>query len=182
MCRGVYFLGRGVYFLGRCVYCVIFIIIVIIIIIVIVFFICSDIRSDAYSVDRPGQGHSIERCSRARLFKVRARREQIPFTIVTASTLYTLQGTTAEPGLVYYFQTPRRLSKVMKWIACYMALSRVRSLSSLRSIGLTKEIQELIDLGPPDGFLTRFLKVFEDKIANTQNTVDDVFAELGWND
>ena len=54
-----------------------------------------------------------ERCSRARLLKVRARREQIPLTIVTASTLYTLQGTTAEPGLVYYFQTPRRLSKVM---------------------------------------------------------------------
>ena len=123
-----------------------------------------------------------ERCSRARLLKVRARREQIPLTIVTASTLYTLQGTTAEPGLVYYFQTPRRLSKVMKWIACYMALSRVRSLSSLRSIGLTKEVRELIDLGPPDGFLTRFLKVFEDKIANTQKAVDDVFAELGWND
>ena len=58
-----------------------------------------------------------ERCSRARLLKVRARREQIPLTIATASTLYTLQGTTAEPGLVYYFKTPRRLSKVMKWIA-----------------------------------------------------------------
>ena len=43
-----------------------------------------------------------ERCSRARLLKVRARRKQIPLTIVTASTLYTLQGTTAEPGLVYY--------------------------------------------------------------------------------
>ena len=55
-----------------------------------------------------------ERCSRARLLKVRARREQVPLTIVTASTLYTLQGTTAEPGLIYFFNTPRRLSKVMK--------------------------------------------------------------------
>ena len=55
-------------------------------------------------------------------------------------------------------------------------------MSSLRSIGLTKKVRGLIDMGPPDGFLTRFLKVFEDKIANTQKAVDDVFAELGWND
>ena len=123
-----------------------------------------------------------ERCSRARLLKVRAKREQVPLTIVTASTLYTLQGTTAEPGLIYYFNTPRRLSKVMKWIACYMALSRVRSLSGLRPIGLTSDIRELIDLGPPDGFLTRFLKVFGGKIASTQKDVEDVLAELGWND
>ena len=106
----------------------------------------------------------------------------MPLTIVTASTLYTLQGTAAEPGLVYYFNTPRRLSKMMKWTACYMALSRVRSLSALRSIGLTSDVRELIDLGPPDGFLTRFLKVFEDKIASTQKDVEDVLAELGWHD
>ena len=106
-----------------------------------------------------------ERCSRARLLKVRVRREQVPLTIATASTLYTLQGTTAEPGLIYYFNTPRRVSKVMKWIACYMALSRVRSLSTLRSVGLTSDVRDLLDLGPPDGFLTRFLKVFGDKIS-----------------
>ena len=91
-------------------------------------------------------------CSRARVVKVRARREQVPLTILTASTLYTLQGTTAEPGLIYYFRTPRRLSLVMKWIACYMALSRVRSLSELRSIGLTSSIRELIDLGADSNF------------------------------
>ena len=49
-----------------------------------------------------------------------------------------------------------------------MALSRVRSLSTLRSVGLTSDIRELIDLGPPDGFLTRFLKVFGEKILSTQ--------------
>ena len=57
-----------------------------------------------------------ERCSRSRLLKVRVKRQQVPLTIATASTLYTLQGTTTEPGLIYYFNTPRRLSKVMKWI------------------------------------------------------------------
>ena len=120
--------------------------------------------------------------SRARVLKVRARREQVPLTIATASTLYTLQGTTAEPGLIYYFRTPRRLTMVMKWIACYMALSRVRSLSELRSIGLTPSIQELIDLGPPEGFLTRFHQIFKDKIAYTHTHIEDALLELGWND
>ena len=122
------------------------------------------------------------RCSRARVLKVRARREQVPLSILTASTLYTLQGTTAEPGLIYYFRSPQRLSHVMKWIACYMALSRVRSLREIRCIGLTPAIRELIDSGPPEGFLTRFLKVFEEKAARTQKDIEDVLVELGWND
>ena len=63
-----------------------------------------------------------------------------------------------------------------------MTLSRVRSLSTLRSVGLTSDVRELIDLGPPDGFHTRFLKVFGDKISSTQKEVEDVLAELGWND
>ena len=63
-----------------------------------------------------------------------------------------------------------------------MALSRVRSLSELRSIGLTSKIRELIDLGPPVGFLTRFLKIFEEKIARTHKDVADVLLELGWKD
>ena len=122
------------------------------------------------------------RCSRARVLKVRARREQVPLTIVAASTLYTLQGTTAEPGLIYYFRTPRRLTMVTKSIACYMALSRARCLSDLRSIGLTPSVRELIDLGPPEGFPTRFHSIFEDKIAHTHTRVEEALLELGWND
>ena len=118
-------------------------------------------------------------CCRARIVKVRARREQVPLTIVAASTLYTLQGTTAEPGLIYYFRTPRRLDTVIKWIACYMALSRVRCLSELRSIGLTSSVRELIDLGPPEGFLARFLHLFEDKFSQTHETVEDVLRASG---
>ena len=123
-----------------------------------------------------------DRCHSARLLKVKARRQQVPLTIVTASTLYTLQGTTADPGLIYYFRTPRRLSKVMRWISCYIALSRVRSLSNLRSVGLTPVIRALIDQGPPHVHLSRFLKVFGDKIAVTNQAVEEAFAELGWND
>ena len=114
--------------------------------------------------------------------EVRARREQLPLTITAASTLYTLQGGTAEPDLIYYFRTPRRLSNVMKWICCYMALSRVRTLQELRSIGLTPAIRELIDLGPPEGFLTRCLKIFDDKALRAQKEIEEALAELGWLD
>ena len=107
--------------------------------------------------------------------------QTISLTIVTASTLYTLQGTTAEPGLIYYFRAPPRLSTVLKWITCYMALSRVRSLSELRSIGLTPSIRELIDLGPPEGFLARFLRVFENHNPRTHEAVENALTELGLN-
>ena len=61
-----------------------------------------------------------------------------------------------------------------------MALSRVQSLKQLRSIGLTTIIKDLINNGPPEGFLTRFLDVFEDKIKQTASDVEDAMAELGW--
>ena len=122
------------------------------------------------------------RCSRARLLKVKAVREQVPLTVATASTLYTLQGTTATPGMIYHFRTPRRISAVMKWIATYMALSRVQSLKQLRSIGLTTSIRELIDNGPPEGFLTRFLNIFGEKAKESQKAIDEAMAELQWID
>ena len=70
----------------------------------------------------------------------------------------------------------------MKWIATYIALSRVQSLKQLRSIGLTTAIKELIDNGPPEGFLTRFLKVFGERITQTERAVEAAMTELGWLD
>ena len=51
-----------------------------------------------------------------------------------------------------------------------------------RCIGLTDEIRDLIDLGPPEGFLTRFIEIFEEKASRTQKNIEDVLVELGWND
>ena len=121
-------------------------------------------------------------CSRARSLKARAAREQVPLTIATASTLHTVQETTTTPGLIYHFRTPRRLSTVMKWISTYMALSRVQSLKQLRSIGLTTAIKDLIDNGPPEGFLTRFIDVFQEKATQTANEVEQAMKEHGWLD
>ena len=106
----------------------------------------------------------------------------MPLTIAAASTLFTLQGAATTPGMIYHFRTPRRISAVMEWIATYMALSRVQSLKQLRSIGLTTAIRDIIDNGPPEGFLTRFMNRFGEKIGQTQIAVDEAMAELGWLD
>ena len=111
---------------------------------------------------------------------VRAKREQVPLTIVTASTLYTLQGTTATPGLIYHWRMPHRLSKLMKWIAAYMALSRVRCLAEFRSVGISTDIRDLINEGPPPGMLTRFLHLFQEKALETEKLVQDALQELHW--
>ncbi len=104
----------------------------------------------------------------------------MPLTIATASTLYTLQGTTATPVLIYHWRTPLRLSKLMKWIAVYMALSRVRSLREFRSIGVSTAVRELIDEGPPEGMLTRFLSLFREKALETEEAMQSALKELGW--
>ena len=128
----------------------------------------------AVSVEIPSQGESTVTVG------LRVIREQVPLTIVTAATLYTLQGTTATPGLIHHFKMPNRLSRQMKWIATYMALSRVESLGQLRSIGLTDAIRDLIDEGPPEGLLTRFLELFAEKSQETEKVIKETLEELGW--
>ena len=73
----------------------------------------------------------------------------------------------------------------MKWLTVYMALSRVRSLKELRSIGLcdskiSKDVKELINGGPPTGMLTRFLDIFQEKAKATDEAADEAMRELGW--
>ena len=70
----------------------------------------------------------------------------------------------------------------MKWISTYMALSRVQSLKQLRSIGLTTAIKDLIDNGPPEGVLTRFIDVFQERTTETATEVEKTMKELGWLD
>ena len=70
----------------------------------------------------------------------------------------------------------------MKWIATYMALSRVQSLKNFRSICITDDIKDLINEGPPPGMLTRFLHLFEEKAGDTEKLVQEALRELGWMD
>ena len=45
---------------------------------------------------------------------------------------------------------------------------------------MTEDILDLIENGPPEGPLTRFLNVFGEKAKDTQKMIQQVLAELGW--
>jgi hypothetical protein len=112
--------------------------------------------------------------------KVKATRMQVPLVIQSASTLYTLQGATADPGLIFHWRFPALLNKEMRWLTVYMALSRVRSLKQFRSIGLKDIVKALINDGPPSGMLGRFALLFDEKAAATDVAADAAMSELGW--
>ena len=111
---------------------------------------------------------------------VKVKRTQIPLVTVKASTLHVLQGTTTEPGLIFHWQFPRRLQGDMRWLAAYVALSRVRSLTCLRSVGLDGKVRALIEEGPPDTLPARFQQLFEEKELNTQTFAAACLVALGW--
>ncbi len=55
-----------------------------------------------------------------------------------------LQGATADPGLIFHWLFPAMISKEMRWLTVYMALSRVRSLEQFRPIGLKDTVKSLM--------------------------------------
>ena len=96
-----------------------------------------------------------------------------------AMALYSLQGTTADPGLVAYWAMPQRASKELKWLIVYVMLSRPRSLSSLRSVGLGLRIREIIEQGPPEELVQSFDALFEDKMKRTKKFAQEATLKYG---
>jgi hypothetical protein len=90
-----------------------------------------------------------------------------------------MQGTTADPGLIFHWRFPRRLRTDMRWLATYVAFSRVRSLSKFRSVGLTADIHEIIEQGP-DSLPKRFKLLFADKEVATNVIAEEALRILGW--
>ena len=83
---------------------------------------------------------------------------------VLAVPLYSMQGTTADPGLVAYWFFPQRCTDTSRWIIVYVMLSRPRFLVTLKSVNLTQQIRDIIDQGPPNDLVANFDKLFHDKI------------------
>ena len=98
---------------------------------------------------------------------ITVERKQFPLMPAAAVSLYSMQGTTADPGLVAYWLFPRRVSATIKWLIVYVMLSRPRSLAQLRSVGLSKRVLEVIEAGPPEELVANFGKLFQDKIEAT---------------
>ena len=72
---------------------------------------------------------------RVNCYRASHQRRQLPLTIKTASTLHTLQGATAQPGLIFHWRFPRVFSEELRWLATYVVLSRPPSFQQLISIG-----------------------------------------------
>ena len=70
--------------------------------------------------------------------------------------------------------------KTMRWLAIYVALSRVRRLKNLRLTGLNKDIWKIMEEGPPDSLPAQFRKLFNEKEAQTASDADVATAALGW--
>ena len=111
---------------------------------------------------------------------VKLKRTQVPVVCLKASTLHVLQGTTCDPGLIFHWTLPNRLTTEQKWLAVYVALSRVRNLKSLRSIGLDNKVRKIIEQGPPEGLMLQFTKNFGDKEEETLKLTKTILAQLGW--
>ena len=50
-------------------------------------------------------------------YTLRVQRRQLPMTIKTTDTLFTLQGVTANPGLIVHWKFPRFLLEELRWLA-----------------------------------------------------------------
>ena len=91
-----------------------------------------------------------------------------------------MQGLTALPGLVAHWIVPARLPSDIKWLICYVTLSRVPSLKQLVSIGLSEKIREILEGGPPEGVVQMFSTLFAQKIEDTRAAAKEASERLGW--
>ena len=91
-----------------------------------------------------------------------------------------MQGMAATPGLVAHWVVPPRLASDIKWLICYVTLSRVPSLKQLVSIGLSDKIREILEAGPPEGMVQMFSTLFADKIEETRAAALRAKQNLGW--
>ena len=97
--------------------------------------------------------------------------------------LYSMQGTTADPGLVAYWCFPDFCSETVKWLIVYVMLSRPRSLDTLRSVGLVqqeKKIRGLIEGGAPEDLVQSFHDLFSEKMNATKQFAQQAAQQYGF--
>ena len=114
----------------------------------------------------------------ARFLKV--DRVQLPLAPERAVSLYSMQGVTARPGMVAYWQLPRVLPNEIKWLVIYVLLSRVPSLSQLQSVGLTPRIRRLMEAGAPENLVQAFQRLFGKTMEETRREARAARDRFGW--
>ncbi len=98
---------------------------------------------------------------------------------VAAVPIYSMQGTTADPGLVAYWFFPQRCSDTVRWLNVYVMLSRPRSLATMKSVNLTRQIRAIIEQGPPEDLVANFDRLFREKVDETRELARDAARAYG---
>ena len=111
---------------------------------------------------------------------MKVKRFQLPLAPAKALSLYSMQGMTADPGLIAHWDIPQRLTDDIKWLIVYVMLSRVRSLDQLRSLGMTTKIRKIIESGAPADLVQTFERLFAAKIEKTKKLAAEASKSLGW--
>ena len=145
---------------------------------------CCDFRAGCIAVE-PQLSHrsflvEVEDVVSGLKYELKIQRRQLPMTTKRASTLYTLQGVTATPGLIFHWKFPRFFSPELRWLATYVALSRPESLAQLISVGIPKDLRDIIEGGPPEGIISKFDDLFREVEEATHLRAAEVMRELGW--
>ena len=117
--------------------------------------------------------------SKTENFSASVRRMQLPIIYEKACALYSLQGVTAD-GLIAHLQMPSKATSDIQYLIVYVMLSRVRSLQTLRTVGLTEKIFEIIETGPPKELTDAFDSLFAEKARETKSKAQEARAALGW--
>ena len=110
---------------------------------------------------------------------ISVQRRQFPLMPAPAMPLYSMQGTTADPGMFAYWFFPQRCSSTVKWLIVYVMLSRPRSLATLTSVGLTDRVRTIIEQGPPEELVATFHKFFDEKIEKTKAMAVELAKQYG---
>ena len=111
---------------------------------------------------------------------INVKRRQVPLAPAKVLPLYSMQGMTATPGLVAHWVVPPRMASDIKWLICYVTLSRVPSLKQLVSIGLSDKIRDILESGPPEDLVQMFSTLFAEKIQETRAAALRAKQRFGW--
>ena len=109
---------------------------------------------------------------------VAVNRRQIPLLPMKQCTLHGVQGNTTEPGIIAHWSYPVGLSPELKWLACYVTLSRPPRLAALLSHGLPD--RAIIEGGPPQSIADAFEHMFSAKIRATRKACATARATVKW--
>ena len=99
---------------------------------------------------------------------MKVNRRQLALMPLKSVGLYSMQGTTADPGLTAYWEFGAFCDESLQWLIVYVMLSRCRSLATLKSVALSSKIRDIIETGPPEAYVGNFEKLFSRKIAYTK--------------